>query len=102
MNRKDSVVFELLGIKFEWDEKKYSANIRKHGVKFEKAVEVFFDELCQFGDASVAEENGEFIVGFTFDFDLLFTVFVERGERIRIISARPATSEEEKYYARKK
>lgn len=102
MTKKDSVAFELQGIEFEWDKEKYSANIRKHGVKFEKAAEVFFDELCQFGDASVEEEKREFIVGFTFDFDLLFTVFVERGERIRIISARPATFEEERYYARKR
>lgn len=94
--------FELQGIEFEWDEEKYAVNLRKHGVKFEEAAEVFFDELCQFGDASVEEETREFIVGFTFDFSLLYTVFIERSERFRIISARPATFEEEKYYARKK
>ncbi|MCY7347139.1 MAG: BrnT family toxin [Pyrinomonadaceae bacterium] len=94
--------FDLQGIEFEWDEEKYAVNLRKHNVKFENAVEVFFDELCQFGDASVAEESREFIIGFTFDFNLLFTVFVERGERFRIISVRPATFEEEQYYARKK
>ncbi len=97
-----NVIFELEGTEFEWDDEKYVVNLRKHNVKFEKAAEVFFDGLCQFGDASVAEESREFIIGFTFDFDLLFTVFVERGKRFRIISARPATFEEEKYYARKK
>jgi uncharacterized DUF497 family protein len=97
-----SIIYKLRDIEFEWDEEKYTVNIKKHNVKFEKAAEVFFDELCQFGDASVEEEPREFIIGFTFDFDLLFTVFVERGERFRIISARPATFEEEKYYARKK
>lgn len=97
-----NVIFALEGSEFEWDDEKYAVNLRKHNVKFEKAAEVFFDELCQFGDASVEEEPREFIIGFTFDFDLLFTVFVERGERFRIISARPATVEEEKYYARKK
>ena len=94
--------FQLQGIEFEWDMEKYAVNLRKHGVKFEEAVEVFFDELCQFGDASVEDEAREFIVGFTFDFDFLYTVFVERGERFRIVSARPATFEEEKYYAGKK
>ncbi len=69
-----SVIFESQGIEFEWDEEKYAINLRKHNVKFEKAAEVFFDELCQFGDVSVAEELREFIVGFTFDFNLLFTV----------------------------
>ena len=97
-----TVIFELQNTKFEWDEEKYAVNLRKHNVKFENAAEVFFDELSQFGDASVEEETREFIIGFTFEFDLLFTVFVERGERFRIISARPATAEEEKYYARKK
>ena len=97
-----TVIFELQNTKFEWDEEKYAVNLRKHNVKFENAAEVFFDELSQFGNASVEEETREFIIGFTFEFDLLFTVFVERGERFRIISARPATVEEEKYYARKK
>ena len=97
-----TVIFELQNTKFEWDEEKYAVNLRKHNVKFENAAEVFFDELSQFGDASVEEETREFIIGFTFEFDLLFTVFVERGERFRIISARPATAEEEKYYAKKK
>ncbi len=94
--------FELQELEFEWDEEKYAVNLRKHGVKFEEAAEVFFDDLCKFGDASVEEEAREFIVGFSFKFNLLYTVFVERGERIRIISARPATFEEEKFYAGRK
>ena len=94
--------FELNGIEFEWNEEKYAVNLRKHGVKFEEAAEVFFDPQQQFGDASIDEEIREFIVGFTFSFNLLYTVFVERGERTRIISARPATREEEKFYAKRK
>ena len=90
--------FELQELGFEWDEEKYAVNLRKHGVKFEEAAEVFFDPQQQFGNASVDEKMREFVVGFTFSFNLLYTVFVERGERIRIISARPATSEEEKFY----
>ena len=93
--------FELQGIEFEWNEEKYAVNIRKHGVKFEEAAEVFFDPEQQFGDASVEEEFREYVIGFSFRLNLLYTVFVERGERIRIISARPATPEEEKFYARK-
>ena len=94
--------FKLLDLEFEWDEEKYSVNLRKHSIKFEEAAEVFFDDLSQFGDASVEDESRLYIVGFTFDFNFLYTVFVERGERYRIISARRATFEEEKYYARKK
>ena len=96
------MIFKLYDLEFEWDEEKYAVNLRKHKVKFEEAAEVFFDDLCEFGDASVEDETREFIIGFSFSFNLLYTVFVERGERLRIISARPATNEEEKIYAGKK
>lgn len=94
--------FELQGVEFEWDKEKYAVNLWKHNVKFEEAAEVFFDDECKFGNASVEVEAREFIIGFSFAFNLLYTVFVERGEKIRIISARPATFEEEKFYAGKK
>ena len=94
--------YELQDLEFEWDEEKYASNVWKHNVTFEEAAEVFFDPEQQYGDASVEEEFRDFIVGFSFRLNLLYTVFVERGERIRIISARPATKDEEKYYARRK
>lgn len=94
--------FDLGGLQFVWDEVKNSSNLWKHGVKFEEAAEVFFDENYLSGDASVDEEVREFIIGFTFHLKLLFTVFVERGQRIRIISARRATADEEKYYVQRK
>ncbi len=96
------VIFQLQNVEFEWDEEKYAVNLWKHSVKFEEAAEVFFDPENQFGDTSVEEELREFIVGFSFRLNLLYTVFVERDERIRIISARPATKEEEKFYERRK
>lgn len=95
-------IFELQGIEFEWDEEKYAVNLRKHGVRFEEAAEVFFDLENRFGDASVENEQRQYVVGFSFKYNLLYTVFVERGERTRIISARRATIKEEKYYARRK
>lgn len=95
-------IFELQGIEFEWDEDKYAVNLWKHKVRFEEAAEVFFDPENQFGDASVEDEQRQFVVGFSFKFNLLYTVFVEREKRTRIISARRATVEEEKYYARRK
>ena len=94
--------FRLLDLEFDWDEEKYAVNLKKHGIRFEEAAEVFFDDLSQYGDASVIEEARQFIVGFSFDFNFLYTVFVERSERFRIISARRANADEEKYYARKK
>jgi len=94
--------FTLEDLEFEWDEEKYAVNLWKHNVKFEEAAEVFFDPENQFGDASVEDEQRQHIVGFSFRFNLLYTVFVGRGERIRIISARPAIKEEEKFYVRRK
>jgi len=95
-------IYILQELEFEWDDEKYASNLWKHDIKFEEAAEVFFDEEYQLGDASVDEGAREFIVGFSFRFNLLYTVFVERGERIRIISARRATNEEERYYAKRK
>ena len=95
-------IYILQELEFEWDEEKYASNLWKHDIKFEEAAEVFFDEENQLGDASVDDESREFIVGFSFRFNLLYTVFVERGERIRIISARRATNEEERHYAKRK
>lgn len=90
--------FELQGIEFEWDEEKYAVNLWKHNVKFEEAAEVFFDPLSIYDDASV-EEQREYVLGFSYSAKMLFVVFVERGVRTRIISARPATSQERNDYA---
>jgi uncharacterized DUF497 family protein len=91
-------IFELQGIEFEWDEEKYSANLTKHGVKFETAVEVFFDPFYQTGDATVGAEERDYIMGYSFSQKLLLVVYVERGVRTRIISARSVTRAERKYY----
>lgn len=91
--------FELHGIKFEWDEEKYAANLWKHKVKFEEAAEVFFDRFNIYGNASVKEERREYVIGFSYSAKALFVVFVERGVRTRIISARPTTAQEINEYA---
>lgn len=91
-------IFELQGIEFEWDEEKYAVNLRKHGVKFEEAAEVFFDPENRFGDASVEDEFRQYVVGYSLSRRILLVVFVERGVRTRIISARRATSHERKEY----
>ena len=92
------MIFQLQGVEFEWDEEKYATNLRKHGVKFETAAEVFFDPFYQTGDASIEEEKRDFIIGYSFSEKLFLVVFVERGERTRIISARVATLTERKLY----
>lgn len=92
------VVFKLQDEEFEWNEEKYAVNLAKHGVKFETAAEVFLDPFHQSGEASVIEENRNYIVGYAFSQKLLLVVYVERGVRNRIISARNITPTERKSY----
>ena len=94
--------YTLQNLKFEWDEEKYLLNLRKHGVTFEEAAEVFFNEFGFSGDASVEDESRTFIVGFSFRFHLLYTVFVDGQTRTRIISAGRASESELRNYVRRK
>ena len=90
--------FKLLDLEFEWDEEKYAVNLRKHSIKFEEAAEVFFDLEQQFGDASTKHESRAYVIGYSLSSRVLLVVFVERGVRTRIISARRATRNERKEY----
>ena len=90
--------FKLLNLEFEWDEEKYAINLRKHSIKFEEAAEVFFDPEQQFGDASTERESRPYVIGYSLSSRVLLVVFVERGVRTRIISARRATRNERKVY----
>jgi uncharacterized DUF497 family protein len=69
-------------------------------VTFEEATEIFFDPFYQTGDASTDEEDEEreFIIGYSSALKLLLAVYTERGERTRIIFARPATRKERNLY----
>ena len=81
---------------FEWDQRKASSNVRKHGVAFKAAVTVFSDPLARiFPDPDHSDlEEREMIVGYDAAARLLFVSFVERHGKVRIISARLATSKE--------
>ena len=85
---------------FEWDPAKAAENVAKHGVSFQEASTVFRDPLSQTGedpDHSVGEER--FVTfGVSTDGRLLAVAHTEHGDRIRIISARSATSGERKIY----
>ena len=83
---------------FEWDENKALSNQDKHGVTFEEAAEVFLDPFQQSGDASVGEEQRDFIIGYSMSQRILLVVYTERHNRMRIISARPVTRAERKQY----
>jgi len=89
-------------IKFEWDPGKDRANQRKHGVTFEEAQSVFFDEnAVQFYDEHHSEQEDRFIMlGLSIRSRILVVCHCEResGDIIRIISARKATKSERKFY----
>lgn len=94
------IVFSLQGVVFEWDDEKATQNQAQHSVTFEEAAEVFFDPFYQYGDATPARvhEQRDFILGYSVSLRLLLVVATERGDRTRIISARPATRAERKLY----
>lgn len=89
-----------MDLSFEWDPRKAAYNVRKHGVSFEEAVQVFGDPLARIFDdpGHSSGELRELIVGHAARHRLLIVSFVERGDRVRILSARPATSSERRDY----
>ncbi len=91
-----------MALRFEWDDEKEQSNVEKHGVDFDTAVKVFFDpNRIEYYDKSHSTDEDRFItIGFAGK--LLFVVYTERKENVRLISARIATnSERRRYYDRK-
>ena len=90
-------------MKFEWDPKKAHSNLRKHEVSFEEALTVFKDTLAFiFDDMEHSDaEQREIIIGASTLSRIVVVCFVERIEdTIRIFSARRATKDEIKDYAK--
>jgi uncharacterized DUF497 family protein len=83
-------------MEFEWDEEKADANQLKHGVSFVEASTAFADPLAAiFADPDHSDDElRELLVGYSEQNRLLIVSFTERDERIRIISARTATTSE--------
>ena len=89
-----------MGLTFEWDAVKAQENLRKHGVSFEEASTVFGDPLSlTIEDPLHSEEEDRFVtIGESIRRRILVVVHTERGDTIRIISARRATSRERRVY----
>ena len=86
-------------MRFEWDPAKNRSNIAKHGVDFADAVAVLEDDLAMTRPDPEKRGESRFVtLGQDAFGGLLVVVFTERGSRIRIISARPATKQERKSY----
>jgi uncharacterized DUF497 family protein len=93
------VGYHLSGIDFIWDRKKGQSNLRKHGIAFETACEVFFDPFVRLIETEVVSgEVRESVVGMTNEWRVLRVIYVFRSETIRLISARPVTLGERKHY----
>jgi uncharacterized protein len=89
-----------MSLPFEWDVKKAKQNLKKHGVSFEEASTSFGDPLARtIHDPLHSEEEDRFVnLGESHRRRLLVVVFTERGDKIRIISARLATRSERTDY----
>ncbi len=85
---------------FEWDLKKAKTNLGKHGVSFEEACTAFKDPLSLTIDDPLHsnDEKRLVLIGMSYNNCILVVVHTERGDNIRIISARKATKKERKYY----
>jgi uncharacterized DUF497 family protein len=89
-----------VAIKFEWDPQKAESNLTKHRVSFEEAATVFGDPLGRItSDPRHSVEEERFVLlGLSPKRQLLAVMFAERGEAIRIISARRAIPRERRDY----
>lgn len=89
-------------LRFEWDRRKAATNLLKHGVSFEEAKSVFFDEYARLiDDPDHSHEEERFVLlGLSRALRLLTVChcYRRRGEVIRIISTRKATRNEAKFY----
>jgi uncharacterized DUF497 family protein len=85
---------------FEWDPVKARKNLRKHGVTFEEASSVFYDSLAVTGADPDHSEGEERMITFGMSSSGRFLVVAhtERGDSIRVISARVATQHERRIY----
>ena len=85
---------------FEWDSKKAGENEAKHGVTFEEATEVFADpHSSTVSDPDHSQEEERFLIfGQTEGQRSLVVAFAERGDRIRLVTAREMTRLERKAY----
>jgi uncharacterized DUF497 family protein len=85
---------------FEWDENKAATNLVKHGVSFDEAKTVFSDPLyVDFYDPKHSDDEHRYIViGMSAQNRLLLVAYTERGDAVRLISAREATRVERRAY----
>lgn len=89
-----------MAVIFEWDPRKAQTNVHTHRVSFEEAMTVFYDPLSvTIADPLHSDEEDRcVIIGESLKRRVLVVAHTDRGDRIRLISARVATSQERKRY----
>ena len=88
-------------MQFEWDRKKEQINIKKHKLDFTTASFVFDDEnYVEIFDEKHSDDEERFMaIGMVNQIAVIITVvYTERGNAVRIISARKATKQEREFY----
>jgi uncharacterized DUF497 family protein len=92
----------MMSLRFSWDDRKDKANKKKHGISFDEAQTVFFDDnAIEFYDPEHSENENRFIMlGISYRLRVLVVCHCLRDndKEIRIISARKATKKEQKVY----
>ena len=85
---------------FEWDDQKAKYNLQKHGVSFPEASTVFYDSLAiTFTDPDHSDDEDRYIViGTSAEGRMLMVAHTDRGDQIRIISARTLKPKERRLY----
>ena len=88
----------------EWHPRKAERNLQVHGVTFEEAATVFLDPLATtIDDPTHSHEERRFVtIGLAAPGRLLVVVHTDRGDAIRLISARQATRAERRTYEQEK
>ena len=83
---------------FEWDDEKAALNFTKHGITFDTAAKVFSDPylLEEYDEEHSFDEDRWKVIGMVDD--VLFVIYTDRDEKIRLISAREATEQERRRY----
>jgi uncharacterized protein len=84
-------------VEFEWDEQKRQSNIEKHGIDFVRAREIWGGPRLEILFLKRNTEYRHVVIGKTED-QVLTVVCTQRGQKYRIISARPAHRKERESY----
>jgi uncharacterized DUF497 family protein len=96
INNRSETPFERS--RYEWDETKRRTNIEKHGIDFLDAIEAFTDPQGYVYRSRREPKEARLVAVGLVKGTLAAVIFTERGERVRIISARAARRSERRQY----